>query len=181
MRLKEYFQKFKGTSTPPPRVPLTEVFWSFIGGFLGVSICGLISSYFLEPRGLTLFIGSMGASAVLVYGAIKSPFAQPRNVVGGHFFSALMGVISYKLIGEPAWLSGALAVALAILAMHLTRTLHPPGGATALIAVIGGEKIHNLSFVYPFIPATLGAMVLVLVGIFVNNLPRHRKYPEYWY
>jgi CBS-domain-containing membrane protein len=61
------------------------------------------------------------------------------------------------------------------------KTLHPPGGATTLIAVIGGEKIHNLSFVYPFIPATLGAMVLVLVGLLVNNLPRHRKYPEYWY
>jgi CBS-domain-containing membrane protein len=52
------------------------------------------------------------------------------------------------------------------------KTFHPPGGATALIAVIRGEKIHNLGFVYPFIPATLGA---------INNLPRHRKYPEYWY
>lgn len=180
MRLKEYFLKFKGGSQPPPGVPLEEVFWSFIGSFIGIAACGYLSSFYFEPREMTLIIGSFGASAVLVYAAIKSPLAQPRNLIGGHIFSGLVGVLSYQLIGEPLWVTGALAVSGAIALMLVTKTLHPPGGATALIAVIGGEKIHRLGFLYPFIPAGLGALVLLFVALFVNNLARNRRYPEYW-
>ncbi len=180
MSLKEYFFKFKGGGKPPPGVPLEEVFWSFIGSFIGIGACGYLSSLYFEPREMTLFIGSFGASAVLVYAAIKSPLAQPRNLIGGHIFSGLVGVLSYKFIGEPMWLSGGVAVSGAIVVMLVTKTLHPPGGATALIAVIGGEKIHKLGFLYPFIPAGLGALVLLIVAILVNNLARNRRYPEYW-
>jgi len=180
MSLKEYFSKFRGGGQSPPGVPAIEVFWSFIGSFLGISICGFLSSFYFEPREMTLFIGSFGASAVLVYGAIKSPLAQPRNLVGGHVFSGIMGVLSYQIIGEPLWLAGAIAVSSAIAVMLITKTLHPPGGATALIAVIGGEKIHRLGLLYPFIPAGLGALILLIVALFVNNLAKERRYPEYW-
>jgi CBS-domain-containing membrane protein len=65
--------------------------------------------------------------------------------------------------------------------MGLTKTLHPPGGATALIAVIGGDKIHSLGFLYPFVPAGAGALVLLIVALITNNMARSRKYPEYWF
>jgi CBS-domain-containing membrane protein len=78
------------------------------------------------------------------------------------------------------WLAAAVAVATAIAAMHATRTVHPPGGATALIAVIGGEKIHNLGYLYVLIPVAAGAVILLLVALIVNNIPKTRKYPEFW-
>jgi CBS-domain-containing membrane protein len=65
--------------------------------------------------------------------------------------------------------------------MLATKTLHPTGGATALIAVIGSEQIHNLGFLYAFVPAGLGAFILLIVALLVNNLSRNRKYPEYWF
>ena len=78
-------------------------------------------------------------------------------------------------------MAAAIGVSLAIAAMLVTKTLHPPGGATALIAVIGGDKIHNLGFTYAFIPVGLGACLLLFVALVVNNLSVNRKYPEYWF
>jgi CBS-domain-containing membrane protein len=127
-----------------------------------------------------MIIGSFGASAVLVYGAIKSPLAQPRNLIGGHVLSGLVGVACYQMFGESLWLAAALAVSFAIVSMLATKTLHPPGGATALIAVIGGPTIHSLGFLYAVIPAGAGAVILLIVALVVNNLSRNRKYPEYW-
>lgn len=175
-----YLSKMRGGAKGPPGVGLTEVLWSWIGSVTGVGICGYLSSKYFEPMDLTLIIGSFGASAVLVYGAIKSPFAQPRNLIGGHIISGLAGVACFQLFGSALWLAAALGVSLAIVAMLITKTLHPPGGATALIAVIGGNKIHSLGFLYPFVPAGLGAFVLLIIALLVNNLSRNRKYPEYW-
>jgi CBS-domain-containing membrane protein len=147
---------------------------------LGIGACGWLSSHYFEPRDLSLLIGSFGASAVLVYGAIKSPLAQPRNLIGGHVISGLVGVACWQVFGATLWIAAALAVSLAIVAMLATKTLHPPGGATALIAVIGGDKVHALGFLYAIIPAGAGAVVLLIVALLVNNLNRNRKYPEYW-
>lgn len=180
MRLREYLGKARGGGQSPPRVALTEIFWSFLGALAGIGSCAYLSAAYFEPRDLTLLIGSFGASAVLVYGAVKSPLAQPRNLIGGHVISALIGVGCYKLFGGAIWLSAALSVSLAIAFMLLTRTLHPPGGATALIAVISGKQIHDLGFFYAILPVGLGATVLLIVAVVVNNLCRDRKYPEYW-
>ena len=87
---------------------------------------------------------------------------------------------AFKLLQGQPWLAEAVAVATAIAAMHLTRTLHPPGGATALIAVIGGDRIHALGFYYAVIPVGLGAVVLLVVALLVNNVPATRRYPEIW-
>ncbi|MEK6743638.1 MAG: HPP family protein [Nitrospirota bacterium] len=180
MTVAEYLSKMKGSTKSPPGVGAGELLWSWIGSVLGIGICGWISSRYFEPRDLTLLIGSFGASAVLVYGAIKSPLAQPRNLVGGHVVSGLVGVACWQLFGGTVWIAAALAVSLAIVAMLATKTLHPPGGATALIAVIGGAKVHNLGFLYAVIPAGAGAVVLLIVALLVNNLSKNRKYPEYW-
>ena len=179
--MKEYFLKMRGGAKGPPGVGLREVAWSWSGAAIGIGLCGYLSSRFFEVRDLTLLIGSFGASAVLVFGASKSPFSQPRNLLGGHILSAMIGVACHRWCGEPVWLAAALAASLATAAMLVTRTVHPPGGATALIAVMGGDKIYKLGFLYPFLPVGLGALIILIVGLLVNNLSRNRTYPEYWF
>ena len=79
------------------------------------------------------------------------------------------------------WLAAPLAVAMAIAVMHVTKTLHPPGGATALIAVVGSAKIRALGYLYVIMPVGLGAIIILAVALLVNNISRNRKYPEYWF
>lgn len=171
----------KGTTKSPPAVSLSEVLWSWIGAFLGIAALSYLSFNFVEGTDLVMIIGSFGASAVLIYGAIKSPLAQPRNFVGGHVFSAIIGVASYQIFYTHMWLAASVGVATAIAVMHITKTLHPPGGATSLIAVIGSEKIHNLGYLYAVIPAGLGALIMLAVALLVNNIPKSRRYPEFWF
>lgn len=157
-----------------------EILWSWVGAFIGIVPVAYLNYHVLEGTDLIMIIGSFGASAVLIYGAIKSPLAQPRNLIGGHIISAIIGVACYKLFYTHIWLAAALAVATAIAVMHATKTLHPPGGATSLIAVIGSQKIHNLGYLYAFIPVGLGAAIMLLVALLVNNIPKSRNYPEFW-
>jgi CBS-domain-containing membrane protein len=177
----KYFRKMKGTTKSPPPVSFTEILWSWIGSFLGIAAVAFANFHFLEGTDLTMIIGSFGASAVLIYGATRSPLAQPRNLIGGHMISAIIGVLSYKLLFNHMWLASSIAVATSIAAMHATKTLHPPGGATALIAVIGSQKIHQLGYFYVIIPAGSGAVIMLVVALLVNNIPKSRRYPEYWF
>ncbi len=181
MTVSEYIAKMKGSTKSPPAVGAVELVWSWLGAVIGIGLCAYLSAKYFEPRDLTLLIGSFGASAVLVYGAIKSPLAQPRNLIGGHIISGLIGVLCYNIFGGTVWIAAAIAVSLAIAVMLATKTLHPPGGATALIAVTGGAKIHSLGYLYAFLPAGSGAVILLLVALVVNNLSKNRKYPEYWF
>lgn len=187
--LGQYLRKMRGSSRgAPPRVSNGEVLWSWLGSFLGIALVAWLNrADWLTDIGLTqtdtlLLIGSLGASAVLIYGAPRSPLAQPRNLIGGHLVSALVGVTAWMLIGPLLpWLAAALAVSTAIALMHLTRTLHPPGGATALIAVIGSEQVHALGYLFVLIPATLGPLLMLLVALLINNLNTTRRYPEFWF
>jgi len=178
--MKAYFEKMKGTTQSPPRVSMSEIMWSWLGAFLGIGFIAYVNANIFEKIDLLMIIGSFGASAVLIYGAIKSPLAQPRNLLGGHILSAVVGVASYQLFHAHLWFASAIAVATAIAVMHATKTLHPPGGATALIAVIGGEKIHSLGYLYAIMPAGGGALIMLVIALLVNNVPKNRKYPEFW-
>jgi len=175
-----FFEKMRGVGKSPPGVGVFEILWSWIGAFLGISAVALLDYGLLEDTDLVMIIGSFGASAVLIYGAIKSPLAQPRNLIGGHVVSAVIGVFCYQLLHDVMWLAAAVSVATAIAAMHATRTLHPPGGATALIAVIGSQKIHDLGYLYVIVPVALGATIMLVIALVVNNIPERRRYPEYW-
>lgn len=180
--LRRYVGKMRGAGHgSPPRVSGAEILWSWIGAFLGIAAVAWINRRFLAGTDLTLVIGSLGASAVLVYGAVRSPLAQPRNLIGGHVLSALVGVTCWQWLGFEPWLAMAVAVATAIALMHLTRTLHPPGGATALIAVIGSEQVHAMGYLFVVVPALIGPLVLLLVALVVNNIPAGRRYPEVWF
>lgn len=181
MSFRAYLNKMRGTTKgSPPRVSNSEIFWSWVGAFLGIGSCGALNQYYFSGLDLTMLIGSFGASAVLAYGAPRSPLAQPRNLVGGHMVSAVVGVICWQLLHPFPWVAEATAVATAIAVMHATRTLHPPGGATALIAVVGSQTIHDLGFYYVLIPCTLGPLILLAVALVVNNIPETRRYPEIW-
>lgn len=154
-----------------------EHFWSFVGAFFGIGIIAFIQSLHLPTMENIFLIGSFGASSVLVYGAIQSPLAQPRNLIGGHVVSALVGVTVATLLPDIIWLTAPLAVAFSIVFMQITRTLHPPGGATALIAVSGGTKIASLGYWYVLSPVFTGALILFLVALLFNNVTKNRHYP----
>ena len=173
----------RATGTCPPRKPVSKILWSLLGAFLGIYLVALLGNRAeLIGTDSIFLIGSFGASAVLVYGAPMADFSQPRNLLGGHIVSAMIGVTVFMLIKEPA-LASAAAVSLAIMAMHLTRTLHPPGGATALIAVIGGDKVHALGYTYVLFPVLVGSLIMLLIALLVNNLSTNpkRHYPTYWH
>jgi len=152
--------------------------WTFIGTFIAIATIGWLQQTHFTKQDSIFLIGSFGASCVLIFGATNSPLAQPRNLVGGHLLASLIGVAVHKLVPDQLWLASALAVSLAIVCMQITKTMHPPAGATALIANIGSEKILNLGFGYTFTPVLSGVLILLTVALVVNNIPAHRSYPS---
>ncbi|MGV3611777.1 MAG: HPP family protein [Fluviicola sp.] len=179
MKKNKSFRKARYILYKETLVDYKEHLWTFIGSFFGIGLIAFTQSMSLDKLSNVFLIGSFGASSVLIYGAIQSPLAQPRNLVGGHVISAFIGVCVYKLIPNPEliWISAPLAVSLSIVAMQMTKTLHPPGGATALIAVIGTEKVKALGFMYVLSPVLSGVSILLLVAIIANNLTKNRSYP----
>ena len=191
--MKAYFEKLKGTSLPPPKVGWQETIWAIAGSGLAMLLIGLLQAKYASTIGFPLVIGSFGASAVLVFGAFRSPLAQPRNVIGGHVISALVGVTIHQLMqlhqlaqlhqllgGGYEAISISLAVSLAIGLMHMTGTLHPPGGATAFIAVTGGEGIYKLGYWYVLSPCLAGSVLMILIALGVNNMRPRQRYPLFW-
>lgn len=174
--MKKFFKQFKKINTEP--LERVNIIWSWIGSFAGILAITLFHRGVLGDEDLGLVIGSFGASAVLVYGAIHSPLAQPRNLLGGHILSAIVGVVSFKLFSDNLLFCSAFAVASSILVMQVSLTLHPPGGATALIAVLGSEHIHELGFLYVLYPVATGALILLVIALLVNNISKHRHYPD---
>jgi len=177
-----YFLKWKGEKFfgSPKLQPWRFMVFSFIGAFLGIGILGVMHQYWLFPRyKLAAIIPSFGATAVLVFGT-ESPLAQPRSVIGGHVIAAVVGTSLYAAMKTTGldWLTGALAVALSIVLMQVTKTVHPPAGATALIAVIGSADIKALGFFYIFMPTFIGALILVIVTLLVMNI--RFRYPKFW-
>ncbi|KAJ3881432.1 HPP family-domain-containing protein [Lentinula edodes] len=189
-RLPRWISHWLGyRASPAPKRPDYIIWiWSFIGAFGGLSILQAIfgqSHYFIQ-RNVPSIVASYGASAVLCYGAIEAPLAQPRALMGGHFISALTGVCITKLFGllpteqrldQLRWLAGSLSSATAIVLMQMTSTTHPPAGATALIAAVDPE-IYVMGWYY--LPVVLLSSTIVLVSaLIVNNI--QRRYPVFWF
>ncbi len=147
-----------------------------LGAFLGILATAAISAHFLTVGGTWLMVGSMGASAVLLFAVPHGQLSQPWAATGGQMISAFVGVSCAHWIAAPVP-AAACAVALAVLAMHYARCIHPPGGATALIAVIGGPDIHALGYDYIWTPVMLNALTILAIALAFNNLFRWRRYP----
>lgn len=169
--LGAYLRKLRGQNAiRPPRVKTSYIFWSSAASFVGVLAVASITL----RAGIPMMIGSFGASAVLLYAALEGPLSQPRNLIGGHVISALIAVTIHQFLGRSE-MTIALAVSISIAVMLWTRTLHPPGGATALIAVDTGQGYSFVVF-----PVLSGALIMLMVALAVNNLSQDRSYPRYW-
>jgi len=175
--IKRGYRKTKYILYKETLVDFKEHFWAFMGAFIGMGIISYLQYNSFAKQDAVYLIGSFGASCVLVYGVIQSPLAQPRNLIGGHVVSALVGVTAVKLFPDMIWLASAVAVAAAIVLMQITKTLHPPGGATALIAVTGSPAILKLGYWYVITPVLSGALILLTVALVFNNLTANRQYP----
>ncbi|QOG04206.1 HPP family protein [Flavobacterium sp. MDT1-60] len=178
-KIKRGYRKTRYILYKETLVDYKEHFWSFLGSFVGIGILAYIQSIHFSGNDAVYLIGSFGASSVLVYGIIQSPFSQPRNLIGGHLVSALVGVTVHKLAPDIIWIAAPLAVSLAIILMQITKTLHPPGGATALIAVIGSDKIKALGYMYVLSPVLVGVLILFLTALVFNNMTSGRTYPSH--
>lgn len=159
-------------------VSWTEKLVSVFGGVLSILLIVAISQHALHLTGSSMLIASMGASAVLLFAVPHGQLSQPWPVFAGHLFSAVIGVTCAKLIPYPP-LAAACAVGLAIGVMHQFKCIHPPGGATALTAVIGGSSVHNLGYWFVLSPVALNVLVILTVAIAFNCLFKWRKYPAY--
>lgn len=141
---------------------------ALVGSFSGIAVAAYLSLNYH----MALLVPSFGATAVLLYAAAHVPMAQPKNVLGGHLVSAIVGVTVYRIWGL-SWWTLALGVALAIVAMMVTDTLHPPGGATAFAAVFTEQ---NFSFVYK--PVAIGVIILVVIAVILHRISGQKKTPE---
>lgn len=160
-----------------PRRSLIEMVTSTLGVLLSIVAIVWIGRWWLEGDDVPLLVASMGAAAVLLFAAPRSTMSQPWPLLGGHIISATVGVTCALYIPDMMW-AAALAVSGAVFAMHLTRSLHPPGGAAALVAVVGGDSIQSLGYAYVAVPVALNAFVMLLVALLLYSLlPGERIYP----
>ena len=187
--LGKYFRKFQGAKAKPlpaATPPVAQTWCSFLGAFVGVATLGLLHAYVIIPMmHETLLIGAFGAMSVIIFSAWKVPFAQPKNAIIGNTLGGLVGVCVYNVLemsdlGQHIWFGAALAVSLTILVQELTNTVHPPGGATALLFEIV-PMLHKFEFMYVLTPSLLGTVILVLIGCVTNNLVAKRHYPQFWF
>lgn len=159
----------------PARPHIKAIFLAWLGAFLAI-----ISVANLQAAWQTLLIlASFGASCLLIYAYPTSPFAQPRNVIGGHFISTLTGLVVMSLFGVTA-ITMAVGVATAIALMLICRVPHPPAGSNPLIVMLVMAKWDFL-----FTSTLLGSLIVVGVALIFNNLftdneGNGRRYPLYW-
>jgi hypothetical protein len=169
-RFRQYVNSLQGSSAYQPRFSMQQIVISYLGSFLGIAALAYISVSTSYP----LIAAPFGAAAVLVFAVPNSPLAQPRNLIIGNLIGGLSSLVMLNLFGSGPWVM-ALAVATAIQVMQLTKTLHPPGGAVALVGVMSNAKWEFL-----FTPVLTGSIVLLLCTVIFNNLMPGRSYPEHW-
>ncbi|MDF2964610.1 MAG: hypothetical protein K0S39_6345 [Paenibacillus sp.] len=148
-----------------------KAFLPGLGGFIAILLCGSLSGL----TNFSLVMAPFGATCVLIFALPDSPLAQPRNVIGGHVLSTLVGLLMLTLFGAHTW-SIALAVGLAIGVMQWTRTVHPPAGANPLVVMLSAAKWSFL-----FTPVLLGAFLIVMIGYLYHKTARTSAYPKQWW
>ncbi|HSC68821.1 MAG TPA: HPP family protein [Cellvibrio sp.] len=156
---------------------------SGVGAFLGILTVYWTTRWcfpdgFMHTAGTLIMVTSMGASAVLLFAVPQGALSQPWSVVGGHLLSAFVGVTCQQLFPDQTW-TPALAVGLAVAVMHYMRCMHPPGGATALAAVIGGPEIFRLEYYYLLMPILINVASIMFMAILFNAFFPWRRYPAH--
>ncbi|HEY0034527.1 MAG TPA: HPP family protein [Devosia sp.] len=158
-------------------VSLGERLRASIGAVIGILVTGMVASLALgQSSDVPLLIAPMGASAVLLFAVPTSPLAQPWSIIGGNTIAALIGVLCARYIGNPV-LAAGIAAGLAIAVMMALRCLHPPSGAVALTAVLGGPAIQQAGFGFVLWPVMANSILLLAAALLFNNLTG-RRYPH---
>lgn len=152
-----------------------ELVVSIIGAMVSTLLATFFSNTVLSAEGTQIILASTGASAILIFGMPHMAASQPWNIVGGHLVSAFVGVSCYYLIPIDI-LAASATIPLAMLAMHVLHCMHPPGGATAITAVIGGESVHELSYAFLVVPVFFNAIILLSIAISVATFRDKNPY-----
>lgn len=147
-----------------------------VGGCMAIFLIAMISYTATGRSGAAVILPSMGAATVLLFAVPHGPMSQPWALFAGNLLSAAVGVSCAKVVRDP-FLAASLAVSIAIGVMHVARCVHPPGGATALAAVMGGQNITDLGYGYVVMPTLLNCLVIFLVALLFNNFFAWRRYP----
>ncbi|HEY0562273.1 MAG TPA: HPP family protein [Methylophilus sp.] len=159
----------------PPRFSHQAILLAWLGAFVAMAVVGLLT----QKLAHLLILGSFGASCVILFAYPDAPFAQPRNTIGGHFLSSLVGLTVISLLGV-TWWTLAIAVATAVALMMLTRTVHPPAGSNPVIVWLMAASHTGLSWDFLWFPTLFGAIAITIVSLIYNNLTRDGRYPKYW-
>jgi CBS domain-containing membrane protein len=172
--IRTYLLRFKPARTG---INTRERLRALCGVLLGLGLTAALSSRFIGPEASALWLmAPMGASAVLLFVVPASPLAQPWSIIGGNVVAAAVGVASAHVIAQP-FVAATLACALAIAAMFSLRCLHPPSGAVAMTAVLGGPAIHALGYGFVLTPILLNGVILLGAALLFNTLTG-RRYPH---
>ncbi|KAI7969516.1 hypothetical protein EIK77_005146 [Talaromyces pinophilus] len=161
------------------------VAWAFLGIFIGLIVVEIVTKQvpIFQDHHAPIIIASFGAGSVLHFYSIESPLAQPRNAVVGQLIASIVGVGICKLFAlsphfeSIRWIGGALSCAIATALMALTKTVHPPAGATALLAVVSNDSLQLGWLLVPMV--LLGAVLMLIVALLINNI--QRQFPYYWW
>ena len=156
-------------------LPLKDRFLCGIGALLGLLISSFVSWYALGDFN-AWYIAPMGASSVLLFAVPASPLAQPWNMVVGNIIAGIIGVTCALFISNLT-IAFSIAVALSIFLMMTTDSLHPPSGAVAITAVLGGTTVHELGYAFIFYPVLLNSVLLLIVAVIFNRL-LGKQYPQ---
>jgi CBS domain-containing membrane protein len=165
----------RGFMPPPIIAAKREKLYGSLGACVGLLFAAWVSRHALGSPNLW-FIAPMGASAVLLFAVPSSPLAQPWSIIGGNLVSALIGVTCARWIGD-AGLAAGIAVALSIGAMFSLRCLHPPSGAVALTAILGGPAVQAAGYEFVLWPVGVNSVFLLLMALCFNNA-LGRRYPH---
>ncbi|CAF0859407.1 unnamed protein product [Adineta steineri] len=182
--IKKYFQKWSGQhKSNESSIQFVECIITFVGTFIALGIISVVHYRILAEHDLTFLLGSFGASCVLLFATPSSPLAQPRNAVFGQLIGATVGCIVRIIFDyiQEQFIAATLSVAISILIMQLTNTLHAPGGATALTMIMTKTTYPWYGFQYILMPTLSGTTILIIVALIINNLSSKRHYPVTWW
>jgi CBS-domain-containing membrane protein len=164
-----YIRKMKGEATFKSNLNYGDLMISAIGGLVAMSIMSIIAIYLGYP----MVLGPVGASCLLIFGAHNVPFSQPRNIIGGHLLATFSSVAIWDIFGR-SFLTIGITLAIVIILMVVTNTIHPPAAASAVVAINTGAG-------WGFITSMLlCSVLLVLMSLLYNNLFQSRQYPKHW-
>lgn len=152
-----------------------ELLISIIGAFIATLCASFFSYSILEAEQSPMILASTGASAMLIFGLPHSPVSHPWNLVGGHLVSALVGVSCYKLIDNNI-IASSVAIGVAMQLMVWLRCMHPPGGATAVTAVIGGDIVYELGYAFIILPVFFNSIILLSFAMAVGTLRENNPF-----